>query len=437
LGKDRRNPIIVTAMPTSLRTRFLARLRDRLGGAPLPLRLVFWDGETFDFAAAPKVTLTLAAPRLLRLFLLGDMGGLGRAYAKGEIAVEGRVEDVLAIGLRIAERLGAAPGLRRLAGLLPRRRFRHSRRRDAAAVRHHYDVSNDFYRLWLDRNMVYSCAYFMTGEEDLDTAQEQKLDHICRKLRLQPGERLLDIGCGWGGLLHWAAMRYGVLGVGVTLSERQRAYAAERVAAAGLARRIEIRLQDYRDIAGRDLFDKIVSVGMYEHVGIANLPRYFAVIGRLLRPGGTVLNHGITAGDRDGQAQGPPGGEFIDRFVFPGGEVPHISRVLYEVAGAGLEILDVEDLRPHYPQTLARWLARLEAAREPAIAAAGAERYRIWRMYMAGMAYAFDRGWLSVCQTLAQKPLPGGMAPRPWTRRYQYEPTAAAPLSRGLGWGDL
>ena len=158
------------------------------------------------------------------------------------------------------------------------------------------------------------------------------------------------------------------------------------------------------------------------------------MIGRLQTPGGIAHNHGITAGDRDGRAQGPPGGEFIDRFVFPGGEVPHISRVLYEVAGAGLEILDVEDLRPHYPQTLARWLAQLEAAREQAIAAAGAERYRIWRMYMAGMAYAFDRGWLSVCQTLAQKPRPDGMAPRPWTRHYQYEPGAAEPRPR---LGDL
>jgi cyclopropane-fatty-acyl-phospholipid synthase len=176
---------------------------------------------------------------------------------------------------------------------------------------------------------------------------------------------------------------------------------------------------------------------MYEHVGIANLPLYFAAIARLLRPGGLVLNHGITSGDRDGRVEGPPGGEFIDRFVFPGGEVPHISRALYEVAGAGLEILDVEDLRPHYPQTLTRWLARLETAREQAIAAAGVERYRIWRMYLAGMAYAFDRGWLSVCQTLAQKPLAEGPAPRPWTRRYQYEPGAAAPLSHPLDWRGL
>ncbi len=425
-------------MARSLRTRFLETLRARLGGEPLPLRIVFWDGEAFDFAAAPKVTLTLASRHLIRRFLLGDIDGLGAAYVKGEIGVEGRIEDVLAIGIRIAERLGASPALRRIGqvgALVPRRRFRHTRRRDAAAVRYHYDVSNDFYRLWLDRNMVYSCAYFATGEEDLDTAQEQKLDHLCRKLRLKPGERLLDIGCGWGGLLNWAATRYGITGVGATVSERQRAYAAKWTEKAGLARQVEIRLQDYREIADAGAFDKIVSVGMYEHVGIANLPHYFGVIGRLLRPGGIALNHGITAGDRDGRAQGPPGGGFIDRFVFPGGAVPHISRVLYEVAGAGLEILDVEDLRPHYPQTLARWVARLEAAREAAIAAAGAERYRIWRMYMAGMAHAFDRGWLSVCQTLAQKPRDEGMAPRPWTRRYQYEPAIDPAMSRALDWG--
>src|SRR5579884_1915692 len=355
-------------MPTSLRTRFLETLRARLGGETLPLRIAFWDGETFDFAAKPKVTIALSAPRLMRLFLFGDIGGLGRAYVRGEIGVEGRVEDVLAIGIRIAERLGASSVLRRIAALLPRRRFRHSRRRDAAAIGYHYDVSNDFYRLWLDRHMVYSCAYFVTGEEDLDTAQEQKLDHICRKLRLKPGERLLDIGCGWGGLLCWAASKYGVRGVGITLSEQQRVYATEWIRAAGLARDVEIRLQDYREIAGEALFDKIVSVGMYEHVGIANLPRYFAVIGRLLRPAGLVLNHGITA-------------------------------------------------------------------RAQAIAAAGAERYRIWRMYLAGMAHAFDRGWLSVCQTLALKPAEGRMAPRPWTRRYQYEPSAAVPISRGLDWG--
>jgi cyclopropane-fatty-acyl-phospholipid synthase len=285
--------------------------------------------------------------------------------------------------------------------------------------------------------MVYSCAYFETGEEDLDTAQEQKLEHLCRKLRLEPGERLLDIGCGWGGLLCWAASRYGVEGVGVTLSDQQFAFASDRVAASGLTGQIEIRRQDYREVPGEAVYDKIVSVGMYEHVGIANLPLYFASIARLLRPGGLALNHGITATDRKGKAQGPPGGEFIDRLVFPGGEVPHISRVLYEIAGAGLDILDMEDLRPHYPLTLLHWVRRLERARDNAIKAAGPERYRIWRMYMAGMAYAFDQGWLSVCQVLAQKHIASGMPSRHWTRRYQYTPAAPVRLSKGLDWGDL
>jgi cyclopropane-fatty-acyl-phospholipid synthase len=365
------------------------------------------------------------------------MGRLAEAYVAGELAVDGRVEDVLSVGIALAEKLGKAPVLRRLAALAARLPRRHSKARDAVWVRYHYDVSNEFYRLWLDRHMVYSCAYFMTGEEDLDTAQEQKLDHICKKLRLAPGERLLDIGCGWGGLLNWAAAHYGVSGVGVTLSRPQAELARERAAQSGLTERLEFRVEDYRDIAGEGEFDKIVSVGMYEHVGIANLPRYFATIARLLKPGGLMLNHGITAGDRDGRAQGPPGGEFIDRFVFPGGELPHISRALYEIAGAGLEIVDVEDLRPHYPPTLKHWVRRLEAAREAAIAAAGIERYRIWRLYMAGMAHAFDRDWLSVAQVLAIKPLPRGPAPRPWTRQYQYVPEAPVPLAGTLDWGEL
>ncbi len=421
----------------SLRNRFLGRLRDRFGDAPPSLRIRFWDGEVFDFAAAPLVTLALTTPRLLRLFLTGNMAGLARAYVRGEIEVEGRLQDILHTGIAIAERLGKSRMLRGLGRLAGYRPFRHSKTGDARAVRYHYDVSNDFYRLWLDRHMVYSCAYFVSGAEDIDTAQEQKLEHLCRKLRLEPGERLLDIGCGWGGLLCWAAQHCGVEGVGITLSDQQFAYARERVAALGLAGRIEIRRQDYRETADQAPFDKIVSVGMYEHVGIVNLPLYFKTIARLLRPGGLALNHGITATQRDGQAQGPPGGEFIDEFVFPGGEVPHISRVLYEIAGAGLEILDMEDLRPHYPPTLLHWVRRLEAAREAAIAAAGIERYRIWRMYMAGMAYAFDRGWLSVCQTLAQKPLSDGPAPRPWTRGYQYLLDPCAPLSHSPDWDDL
>ncbi|HZT87015.1 MAG TPA: class I SAM-dependent methyltransferase, partial [Stellaceae bacterium] len=283
-----------------------------------------------------------------------------------------------------------------------------------------------------------SCAYFITGDEDIDTAQEQKLDHLCRKLRLARGERLLDIGCGWGGLLCWAAARYGVEAVGVTLSPRQAEEAERRIAAAGLAGHVSVRLQHWRDIPGAAEFDKIVSVGMYEHVGIANLPDYFAAVARLLKPGGVALNHGITSGDRDSHPQGPPGGEFIDRFVFPGGELPHLSRVVYDVASAGLEILDIEDLRPHYPRTLLHWARRLEAQREAAIAAAGIERYRVWRVYMPAMAVAFERGWLSLAQVLATKPLTDGMAPRPWTRAYQYAAAGTPiPLTAPLDWSGL
>ena len=432
---------------TPLRRRVLQHLRDRVAGAPLPLRIAFWDGETFDFAPLPTVTIALRSRRVMRAFLTGDMGRLGQAYVEGDLAVDGRLGDILNVGVTIAERIGRSPLVQRAAKLgpllrpiaRPLTRLRanaHSRASDATAIGYHYDVSNAFYALWLDPHMIYSCAYFRTGGEDIATAQEQKLDHICRKLRLSPGDKLLDIGCGWGGLLRWAARRYGVTGVGVTLSREQHEYARARCAEEGLDGAVEFRLQDYRDIPGENAFDKVVSVGMYEHVGIANLPLYFATIARLLKPGGVALNHGICVTDREGKAGGPPGGEFIDRYVFPGGELPHISKVLYEIAGSGLEAVGMEDLRPHYPQTLIRWVRRLEARRDEAIRLAGEQRYRIWRMYMAGMAYAFDKGLLTVAQVLAVKPTADGPAARPWTREYQYAADAHAVLSADLDWGD-
>jgi cyclopropane-fatty-acyl-phospholipid synthase len=421
-------------MRGGLRDRLLAYLGARLAGE-VPLRLVLWDGQRVDFAPAPKVELRLNNPHLARRLFFGDIAGLGEAYSKGEIEIEGRLADMIAVGVAIAERIGRSPLARRLSPLLARLP-RHTKARDRAAIAHHYDVSNEFYRLWLDRRMVYSCAYFRTGEEDLDTAQEQKLDHICRKLRLAPGERLLDIGCGWGGLVMWAASRYGVEALGVTLSKRQAKHAREAVVAAGLERCVEVRRGDYRDIAGEAQFDKIVSVGMYEHVGIGNLTLYFRTIARLLQPGGLALNHGITSADRAGRAQGPPGGEFIDRLVFPGGELPHISKVLYAAAGAGLELLDVEDLRPHYPQTLLRWVARLEASRAAAIAAAGVERYRIWRMYMPAwpMPSTAASSRSRRCSRKSRRPRVRRRAPG---RDYQYREDAASPLTRPLDWGDL
>ncbi len=417
-----------------LRQRMLNYLRSRLGGEALSLRLVFWDGDRFDFAPAPRVTITLHSPAPMKSLLRGNFARLGDAYVTGDLTVDGAIEDVLRIGVALAERVGKSSAIKhlgRIARLLPRR---HSRQKDAADVGYHYDVSNDFYRLWLDENMVYSCAYFRDGSEDIHAAQRQKLDHICRKLLLKPDERMLDIGCGWGGLLLWAAQHYGVRGVGITLSRRQYEYARERIAANGLAGKIDIRLQDYRELAGEAPFDKIASVGMYEHVGAQNYPVYFKIIADLLRPGGALLNHGIVATDPQGRAQGPPGGEFIDRYVFPGGSVPHLSRVVFEVAKAGMELADIEDLRPHYARTLLHWVRRLEARRDEAIRTAGAERYRIWRVYLAGMAYAFDRGWLSIAQTLAFRRGADGFIARPWTRDYQYAADAKPPMAAALNW---
>ena len=403
-----------------LRNRLLDKVRGRFGADAPPLRLVFPDHVSFDFTPNPAVSIIFHSAKPLKALLRGDFAGAADAYVAGQIAVEGPIETVLKVGISMAEKLGQTPyfwRLARMARILP---SLHSKAKDAANIRHHYDVGNDFYRLWLDRRMIYSCAYFHTGREDIHTAQEQKLDHICRKLMLEPGERLLDIGCGWGGLLQWAADKYGVNGVGITLSNRQYSKACEAMASGGLADRIEVRLQHYMDLQDSDGFDKIVSVGMYEHVGLANLPTYFQLVSGLLRPGGVFLNHGIVSTDSDGRPRGPPGGEFIDRYVFPGGALPHLSRVLVELSRVGLEFADAEDLRPHYALTLQHWSRRLEACRDQAIEAAGPEVFRIWRAFLAGMACAFDRGWLSVAQVLSFKPASGGEVRRPWTREYQY-----------------
>jgi cyclopropane-fatty-acyl-phospholipid synthase len=300
------------------------------------------------------------------------------------------------------------------------RGFWNRRRGNRANIQHHYDVSNAFYRLWLDTRMVYSCAYFRSASDTLDAAQEHKLDHICRKLRLAPGERLLDIGCGWGGLIFWAAQHYGVEATGITLSRNQHDHVAAEIAARGLQDRVRVQLTDYLDLPEVVHYDKVASVGMFEHVGIANFRRYFGKINRILKPGGFVLNHGITHNWLGATSLGSGIGDFVEEYVFPGGELAHVSRVIEGLGAEGLELVDAEALREHYAKTLWHWVDRLEGAADAARAEVGEERYRVWRIYMAGSAHAFDRGWLSLWQLLAGKPHPDGRLPHPLTRDYMY-----------------
>ncbi len=392
--------------------RLLWRLANQIRA---PVLLELWDGERIPLSENPAVVFRLTSPTALRYVLKPSMSSLGEAFVEGYIDIEGALREIIRAGEQMARSAGNQPWRSML-----RRLHAHTRVSDSEAIRYHYDVSNDFYALWLDRNMVYSCAYYQTGGEDIHTAQEQKLEYICRKLRLKPGERLLDIGCGWGGLIRWAAKHHGVRATGITLSENQFAYARERIAREGLANRCEVRLQDYRDVPGEKCFDKIVSVGMFEHVGLKNLPLYFATAHRLLADDGVFLNHGITAMDPDNRSVGLGAGEFIERYVFPDGELPHLTLAVDTMSRQGFEVVDVESLRRHYARTLGQWSERLEAQRETALSLAGRKRYRIWQLYLAGCAHAFERGWVSIHQILAVKGLNNGRFILPWTRADLY-----------------
>jgi len=393
----------------------LERLVDRLRqSVSVPVRLELWNGRAFDLATHPTVKISVPRPSALRLLLHADLLKLGEAYVEGYLRVEGPILEVFRVGESLA-RAAAAHGRKGL-----RRFVRHGKGRDRKAIEYHYDVSNEFYRQFLDRNMVYSCAYYRSEADSLEAAQEQKLDHILSKLMLRPGERFLDIGCGWGALVIRAAKKYGARAVGITLSARQHEFAQRRIREEGLEGRCEVRLQDYRDVPGEAEFDKIASIGMFEHVGLRNLHAYFAKIRLLLRDGGLVINHGITATDPDSRWVGLGAGEFIDRYVFPHGEVPHVSLVLEEMSRAGLEVADVESLRRHYARTCGEWARRLEENREGAIAAAGEKRYRIWQIYLAGCAHGFAHDWMNIYQVLACKEGSDALNPLPLTREFMY-----------------
>ncbi len=393
--------------------RKLASLRERVAA---PLAIELWNGKRFALAEPAAVTVRVPSLSALRVLLNPDLGKLGEAYVEGRLDVDGPMDAVLQVAEQLSRHLGGEKKAR-----LPLLNAVHTRRRDSDAIRYHYDVSNDFYSLWLDRQMVYSCAYFKTGDEDIHLAQEQKLDHICRKLRLQVGDRLLDIGCGWGALVRWAAKHYGVDATGITLSRNQHTLANARIRVEGLEGRCRVLLQDYRDVPGEGVYDKIASIGMFEHVGLRNLPVYFRKIHSLLRDGGIVMNHGITSVDPDSRGVGLGASDFIGRYVFPHGELPHLSLVVREMGAAELEVMDVENLRQHYAKTLWHWSSRLEANLEQAREFAGDKRLRIWRTYLAGCAHGFDQRWTSIHQVLAVKTSDPRSSPLPWTRQFMYE----------------
>ena len=402
-------------MITGQLARFLGSIRDK---HPVPARVILWDGSEHPLGDRPEVAIKVRDAKALRYFLPPTLENLGEAYVEGAIDAEGSMRDVI----RVASQLAAAGTTSRL-GSLPSWARLHTRQSDRDAISYHYDVSNEFYQLFLDERMVYSCAYYEHESMSLDAAQFAKLDLICRKLQLSRQMRLLDIGCGWGALALHAASQYGCEVVGVTLSEQQHALATERVRQAGLSGRVEIRLQDYRDIPETGGFDRISSVGMFEHVGLKHLREYFSRVHDLLRPGGMAMNHGITSADADSRSVGMGGGEFIGKYVFPDGELPHVALAISELSRGGLELVDAESLRRHYARTLWAWSDRLENRIDEARDVAGDTKTRIWRAYLAGCAHAFDAGWINIYQLLVGRPaIENGLhaLDQPMTRDYMY-----------------
>ena len=384
----------------------------------IPLRLSLWNGLQHELGPQPRVTVKLLSPGALKYFVPPSLDNLAEGYVNGHFDVCGQAADIVEVATSLARQ--GVPMTGKFGRLVYA--LRHDRGRDAHAIAHHYDVSNDFYRLWLDASMVYSCAYFPNQTESLEAAQQAKLDHTLGKLMLKPGERLLDIGCGWGALAMRAAQKFGARVLGVTLSRKQHALACERVAQAGLAAQVEIRLQDYRDLDPSDgQFDKITSIGMFEHVGLNHLEAYFAKIHALLKNGGLVLNHGITSTDPASGVAPLGAAGFIEKYVFPNGELPHISLVLKDMQSAGLETLDVEGLRRHYARTLACWSDNYERQQQAIRALVDETTYRVWRIYLAGCAHAFSQNWVSIYQVLACKAGTGdALNPTPWSRAYMY-----------------
>jgi cyclopropane-fatty-acyl-phospholipid synthase len=386
-------------------------------GPDLPVAIRAYDGSAAGPPDAPAAIVVRTPDALRRIVTAPGELGFGRAYVAGDLDVEGDLFAALELRhhlpsltlrrdqwLRIAKLVGAS-GLRPIPPPPEEARLRgrrHSKARDAAAIAHHYDVSNDFYRIVLGPTLTYSCAVWESPEVGLDAAQTAKYELICRKLRLEPGMRLLDVGCGWGGMVLHAAREHGVRAVGVTVSQRQAELAEKRVVEAGLRDRVEIRLQDYRDVTDGP-YDAISSIGMFEHVGLAHLETYFATLFRLLEPGGRLLNHGISRPAGSKRTRFHRRG-FIDRYVFPDGELHEVGSVVSAIQRQGFEVRHLESLREHYALTLRAWTANLEADWDRAVALAGIGRARVWHPYIAACAVGFEDGITQIHQVLAVKP---------------------------------
>jgi len=408
-----------------------------LSGLPKEIAVRLPQGQQLGAADAP-VRLSLSRWSSIARLKAGQIGALAEEYVEGKLQFEGAMRDVMGAMLKLLRDKPVQSDTRWWSRLMTRARSAstHTRDKDSAQIQFHYDVSDAFYGLWLDPLRVYSCAYYRDSGMTLAQAQQAKLDHICRKLMLRPGERFLDIGAGWGALLLWAAEHYGADATGITLSANQCAHVRQLIAGKGLERRVRIELRDYRDLPETQPFDKISSVGMFEHVGQANMDAYFGKIMRLLAPGGLILNHGITAGDLQHRQMGAGMGEFIDKYIFPGGELLHVSAVLGHLASSGLEMVDTENLRPHYSRTLWDWSDALEAhldearmALETETSAERAEKIlRAYRLYLAGSAMSFEQGWIALHQVLATRPaaafqgeaIRGAKSAYPFRRDYMY-----------------
>ncbi|MBC2580811.1 cyclopropane-fatty-acyl-phospholipid synthase family protein [Clostridium sp. DJ247] len=383
--------------------------------------LEFWNGQKIVYTETPKFVLKFLDKDVFRKILINPNSmNFAEAFMDKTFDIEGDIFSALKlkdefsnVEISAKDKITLLLKSTSLSSL-----GMHTKEKDKENIAYHYDISNEFYNLFLGPSMVYSCAYFKNQEDSITKAQENKLDHICKKLRLKSGEKLLDVGCGWGSMIIWAAKHYGVEAHGITISEQQYNYAKERIKIENLEGKCFVELKDYRDIQGKNMFDKIVSIGMFEHVGIKNLPTYFEIMNRLLKDNGLFLNHGITC--KKNAKVSKEESEFIEKYIFPGGELHNISGVLDVMEDSKFEIYDVETLREHYYKTLKHWVVNLQANKDKAIQATTEKIYRTWILYMAGCAVNFEAGFISVYQVLLGKERKKPGFNTPLTREYMY-----------------